>query len=525
MSSVTLKDTEIRVLKGLQEQKTLPMEAKELAISMNLDYPVLMTAVYELQNQGYTTFTEELVDEYQLTDEGKNYAQNGLPERKIIQYLITNQIKECKLNELRKKLNLEEPLFFIGIGNLKKLRWIKTSKATSEETIYLVVNEAPKFPLEKFLETLAKTGGIPVNDIGKMDFSTGDPIRDMDATRMIEVIRKRKLVKQVKYTRRLVNLTEKGKNLNVDKVVAKTEVIRLTPDLLQSGEWKNVTLKPFNVAARGPVLFGGKLHPVTVLINRIREVFLSMGFTEIRGPIVESAFYNFDALFQPQDHPAREMHDTFYLDNPRVAKLPPEEYVQAVAQTHETGGSTGSIGWGGKWSKDIARQLILRTHTTATTIRRLAEIGRNKEPLPARVFSIDRVFRNEKVDFKHLAEFTQIEGIVIDKGVTLSDLRGLLTAFFTRMGFAKVLTRPGYYPYTEPSLTVSVYSKEHKRWFEMAGSGIFRPEVTEPWGIKDPERVLAWGMGFERLAMLYLERKDIRDLYRNPLSWLREAEV
>ncbi len=525
MSPVSLKDAEIRVLKGLQGQKTLPMEAKDLAASMNLDYPVLMTAVYELQNQGYATFTEQEVDEYQLTDEGKNYAQNGLPERKMIDHLISKQIKECTLSELQKALELEQNLFFIGMGNLKKLRWVKTSKATGEETLYLAVKEAPQIPLEKLLEIIIKTGGIPVNELEKMDFSTGDQVRDMDSTKMAEVIRKRKIVKQVKYTRRLVNLTEKGKKLDSNKVVAKTEVTRLTPDLLQSGEWKNVTLKPFNVAARGPALFGGKLHPVTVLINKVREVFLSMGFTEIRGPMVESAFYNFDALFQPQDHPAREMHDTFYLDNPKVAKLPPEEYVRAIAQTHETGGSTGSIGWGGKWSETIARQMILRTHTTATTIRRLSEIGRNKEPLPARVFSIDRVFRNEKVDFKHLAEFTQIEGIVIDKGVTLSDLRGLLTSFFTRMGFSKVLTRPGYYPYTEPSLTVSVYSEDHKRWFEMAGSGIFRPEVTEPWGIKDPERVLAWGMGFERLAMLYLERKDIRDLYRNPLSWLREVEV
>ncbi|OLS14882.1 MAG: phenylalanyl-tRNA synthetase alpha subunit, partial [Promethearchaeota archaeon CR_4] len=516
---------EIRVLKGLQSQKKLPLEAKDLAANMGLEYAVLMTAVYELQNQGFATFIEQEVDEYQLTEEGRKYVQTGLPERIIINYLLSNQLKECPLNELQKKVNLEQNLYFIGMGNLKKLRWIQTSKATGEEAIFLSVQEAPPIPLEKLLTTMNETGGIAVNQLEKMDFSTGDRVRDVDASKIVEVIRKRKIAKQVKYTRRLVNLTEKGKKLDLNKVIAKTEVTRLTPDLLQSGEWKNVTLKSFNVAARGPALFGGKLHPVTLLINKVREVFLSMGFTEIRGPMVESAFYNFDALFQPQDHPAREMHDTFYLDNPKTAKLPPEEYIRAVAQTHETGGSTGSIGWGGKWSESIARQMILRTHTTATTIRRLSEIGRNKEPLPARVFSIDRVFRNEKVDFKHLAEFTQIEGIVIDKGVTLSDLRGLLTSFFTRMGFSKVLTRPGYYPYTEPSLTVSVYSEDHQRWFEMAGSGIFRPEVTEPWGIKDPDRVLAWGMGFERLAMLYFERKDIRDLYRNPLSWLREVPV
>ncbi len=124
MSPVSLKDNEILVLKGLQGQKKLPMEAKDLAANMNLDYPVLMTAVYELQNQGYATFTEQEVDEYQLTDEGKSYAQNGLPERKIIDHLLSKQIKECSLSELQKNLDLEQNLFFIGMEKvLDKSSW------------------------------------------------------------------------------------------------------------------------------------------------------------------------------------------------------------------------------------------------------------------------------------------------------------------------------------------------------------------------------------------------------------------
>jgi len=158
------------------------------------------------------------------------------------------------------------------------------------------------------------------------------------------------------------------------------------------------------VTKSGPLLKAGKLHPMVNLINEIREIFISLGFTEIRGPIVESAFFNFDALFQPQDHPARELQDTFYLSNPKEAKLPDRERVLEVKATHENGGSSKSTGWGYDWDENIAKKTVLRTHTTATTIRRLAEFYKNNDKAPVKVFCIDRVFRNESVDKYHLAE-------------------------------------------------------------------------------------------------------------------------
>ncbi|MFW9879388.1 MAG: phenylalanine--tRNA ligase subunit alpha, partial [Candidatus Thorarchaeota archaeon] len=300
------------------------------------------------------------------------------------------------------------------------------------------------------------------------------------------------------------------------------QISKITPEMLSSGIWKKYDLKPFDVSKPGPILKAGKLHPMIKLINEIREIFLSMGFTEIRGPIIESAFYNFDALFQPQDHPAREMQDTFYLNNPKTAKLPEKDRVQAVKETHENGGDSGSRGWGYEWDVNIAKRTVLRTHTTATTIRRIADFYRNNEKVPVKVFSIDRVFRNERVDRSHLAEFTQVEGIVIDDNVTLGDLIGLLSEFYRKMGFEKIITRPGFFPYTEPSMQVSAYFEKLGEWLEMGGSGIFRPEVTYPWGIKEPTRVLAWGQGLERIAMLYYDRDDMRDIYINPIKWLRK---
>jgi phenylalanyl-tRNA synthetase alpha chain len=292
--------------------------------------------------------------------------------------------------------------------------------------------------------------------------------------------------------------------------------------MITTRTWENYELKPFDVNKPGPLLKGGKMHPMINLINNIREIFLSLGFTEIRGPIIESAFFNFDALFQPQDHPARELQDTFYLKNPKVAKLPEKDRVDAVKATHENGGDSGSLGWRYKWDEDISKQTVLRTHTTATTIRRLAQYYTDNDKPPIKVFSIDRVFRNEKVDKSHLAEFTQIEGIIIDENVTLCDLIGVISEFYKKIGFEKIITRPGFFPYTEPSMEVAVYYDRLGEWLEMGGSGIFRPEVTYPWGIKNPTRVLAWGLGLERLAMLMFEREDIRDLYINPIKWLRE---
>ncbi len=247
-----------------------------------------------------------------------------------------------------------------------------------------------------------------------------------------------------KKTQRYIFLTNKGKSIKMSEIKELTHISKITSEMLSSGTWKDYDIKPFDVTKPGPSLKAGKTHPLVNLINQIREIFISMGFTEIRGPIVESAFFNFDALFQPQDHPARELQDTFYLNNPKFATLPEKDRVLAVKATHENGGDSNSLGWRYQWDENIAKQTVLRTHTTATTMRRLAQFYRNNDKTPVKVFCIDRVFRNEKLDKSHLAEFTQIEGIVIDENVNLSDLIGLLSEFYKKMGFEKIITRPGF---------------------------------------------------------------------------------
>ncbi|MFX1419639.1 MAG: phenylalanine--tRNA ligase subunit alpha [Promethearchaeota archaeon] len=506
--TIRLKKQVIEILKALKK-KPDDVLARDLAKELNIDYIVLMSATNDLIDYDLGGFKEEEINQISLTDEGMGYLSKGLPERQILNIFLENNVKELTLNELVKKSKLNKDIIYIGISNLKKNRWAAQSKASGENKIYLITDKFPQSEIEKFLQKFEEN--IPI------DHST----LSKNELKQLDLLNKRKLIKKDRKTQRIIYLTEKGKNIAISKINELTQISKITPEMLSSGTWKNYELKPFDVSKSGPLLKAGKLHPMIKLINEIREIFLSMGFTEIRGPIIESAFYNFDALYQPQDHPAREMQDTFYLNNPKTAKLPEKDRVQAVKETHENGGASGSHGWGYDWDINIAKKTVLRTHTTATTIRRIADFYRNNEKVPVKVFSIDRVFRNERVDRSHLAEFTQVEGIVIDDNVTLGDLIGLLSEFYRKMGFEKIITRPGFFPYTEPSMEVFAYFDKLGEWLEMGGSGIFRPEVTYPWGIKEPTRVLAWGQGLERIAMLYYDRDDMRDIYINPIKWLR----
>ena len=262
-----------------------------------------------------------------------------------------------------------------------------------------------------------------------------------------------------------------------------------------------------NVEAGVADTYIARTHPLYDTISEVREAFVSLGFDEVVGEMIQSGFWNFDALFTPQDHPAREMQDTFYLDAPDIRDAPPET-MERVAAAHRTG-------WGGDWDAQKAAKPVLRTHTTCVTIRRLA--GDNPEE--ARLFSLGRVFRNEKPSYKHLVEFHQVEGVVVGEGATLRDLMGMQREFYRRMGMRRVKFWPTYFPYTEPSLQSMVYNETLGKWVELFGMGMFRPEVTRPLGISRP--VLAWGGGIERIAMMAHGVADVRTFYGNDMGWLR----
>ena len=499
---VELRENEQKTLLALQK---LNGRAKvpQIIETSGLAHAAVMRAALTLEEKKLVTVHEEKQQVVELNEEGKQHAQGGLPERRLINALIELG-GEATVEKAAEKAQLDKKFVTIALGWLHRKGWATLEKKNALKTEKKTV---PQGADEKLLSLVREKGSLIVEELN------GD-LQDAVST-----LKGRKLLEVTEKAVRELELTDTGWQLIRKGLQFVSEVSQLTPELIISGKWRDAKLRRFDVTTPGPELYPAKVHPLQQVIQRAREVFLEMGFTEIRGPLVETAFWNFDALFQPQDHPAREMMDTFYLANPKAGGLPKKNVVEAVARTHENGWTTGSNGWGYKWSPEEAKRLVMRTHTTAETIKYLSK---HKKP-PIKVFSVDRVYRNEQVTYKNTAEFYQIEGIVVDKGVTLRDLMGTLKTFYARFGLKKVKFWPCYFPYTEPSAEATTYVPKLKRWIELCGMGMFRPEVLVPMGIKYP--VLAWGGGLERLAMLALGVDDIRLLYGNRLSWIRRTPL
>ena len=298
------------------------------------------------------------------------------------------------------------------------------------------------------------------------------------------------------------------------EAAAQQEINSLTRDMLLSGSYKGALFRPYDVTAPAEIPSPAKRHMISRLRGKISRIFTDMGFDEMEGSEAQSAFWNFDALFQPQDHPARELADTFYLKN--GIELPSDsELVARIKKVHEKS-------WGGAWSEEIAKKGVLRTHTTSVSASYLYNECRGSNA-PKKYFSIGKVYRNEATDYKHLAEFFQVEGIVVWEGATFRDLLGLLREFYRKLGFEKIRFQPSYFPYTEPSLEISVFFEKKQQWLELGGAGIFRPEVSIP--LCDRYPVLAWGLSLERPLMLLNDMDDIRDFYKGNAGWLRKQKV
>lgn len=499
---VELRENEQKTLLALQKLNGKGSVDRILTAS-GLAHAAVMRAALVLQKKKLVRLHEKKQTIIVLSEEGKRYAKQGLPERRLIESLVKLG-GGAPVEEAIRRAQLEKRFSVIALGWLHRKGWAKLEK---KRRVLRTLKEPKRGTDEKLLSLVDEKNSLVEEDLGS------------GLHEAVQVLKRRRLVETDEKTLRELELTDAGWKLVKRGIKIVEEVSQLTPELIITRAWRKTKLRKFDVTAPGPTAYPGKVHPLQQIVQMVREAFLEMGFTEIRGPIVQTAFWNFDALFQPQDHPAREMMDTFYLAQPNRGGLPEKSVVDKVAKTHEDGWVTGSRGWEYVWSRDEARRLILRTHTTAVTIHYLAE---HKEP-PVKVFSVDRIYRNENVDYKHLAELFQIEGIVMDKGVTLQDLIGTLKEFYHKLGLKKVQFWPSYFPYTEPSAQAVFYVPELETWVELCGMGLFRPEVLAPFGIKYP--VLAWGGGLERIAMIKLGVDDIRYLYKNDLGWIRRTPI
>jgi phenylalanyl-tRNA synthetase alpha chain len=496
---------ERRVLLALRELDGSEVDAIRETASFTELVEVMNSASW-LASKGLVTIGER-VDRYVVTGpEAAAAVEVGLPERRALKALSMTGM--LSLGDLSREAGMEKHEVSIAMGWLKRRGWAEIRRVEGEAVLEMSADgdsalDVPT-PDEEFIAEVVGAGrtGIPFANIDPSVWST---IKD-----------RKDVVKVREEVHRTLSLTDRGWDVLSKDIQVREEIAQLTPQMLRSGRWREVELRPYDVHAYAPSHHGGKPHPVRDVLEKVRSVFKQMGFTEIQGDYIQSAFWNMDALFTPQDHPARDLQDTLYLDGSYDLSVDPE-VIERVRQTHENGWETGSRGWGGEFSMDEVHRRLLRTHTTCLTIQYLAE-----HPLePCKVFSLGRVFRREAIDYSHLAEFYQIEGIVMEPNASFAMLVGVMREFYQRLGFEDIRIRPGYFPYTEPSMEVEVLLGD--RWLEMGGSGVFRPEVTAPFGVKDP--VLAWGQGLERIAMILYGIDDIRQLYESDLDWLRSRPL
>lgn len=466
----------------------------------NVPFTTVKSAVDRLRSREFITAEQLDRLELRLTPEGESIADKGSNGARVFE-AVRAALEGLKIKDLPKAVGDANVAKF-GQGDAFKSKWIKKDG------------------------DILKASADKIEDTVQKQLQQIQSTKKLSDTKLLTDFKKRKYVVDQKFvTFRIA----KGPKFAAEFVKEETD---LTAEMLASGSWKTVQLKPYNFKAKGALTPAGALHPLNKVRQEFREIFFEMGFEEMpSNRYVETGFWNFDSLFVPQQHPARDLQDTFYISDPAKADPPREDpspgdasaaslpsgstthkrtkskekalnykqYWDDVRAVHQDG-KFGSIGYRYPWSPDESLRLVLRTHTTAISAYMLQKLAAN--PRPARYFSIDRVFRNETVDATHLAEFHQVEGVIADYGLALGGLIGFMEVFFGKMGIRNLRFKPAYNPYTEPSMEIFSYHEGLKKWVEIGNSGMFRPEMLAPMGIPKDMQIYGWGLSLERPTMI-----------------------
>jgi len=391
MVTVELTATEKRVLLTLGDEGG-EWNPRTLSEKTSINEDAVMQAAFMLAQRGLCEIKEEKKVYYRLAEEGRAYAEEGLPERRALHFLIDRN--GATVEDLRDAFGDEVK---IAINWLLKKNWARIEKrGAGRYLIPTVVLEESLSGIDEVILDFVSEGATERGTLADR-IKTRILLAEEELNGFLSQLSSRNLVESYSRVEREIAITEAGKEeiLSRRGISVEDEIAQLTPELLRTGSWRGRKFKRYDVNLASKEVFPAKIHPYQRLLDRMRRIFTEMGFVEIKGEAVQSAFWNFDALFVPQDHP-----------------------------------------------------------------------------------------------------------------------------FYNKMGFPSIRFRPGYFPYTEPSVEVEVYMAE-RGWIELGGAGIFREEVTNPLGVNYP--VLAWGLGIGRLAMISLGLTDIRDLYQPDIDWLRNA--
>lgn len=507
-----LHPLEIRVLRAYQPGTDLTAEKLEKELSYKPGHA----------NQAFSWLGgKELVEEkrretntfFEITDLGREFAAKGTPDERIL-----NLLKDKgphTLPEIAAALQLENKDVGSSFGTLSKEGAVKMDEGKKAAFVEMpkdkrfaisvalirLANEAPSGSLDQ--KHLTPDEQAVMGTLAKKRGAADSPFRIVEREAVVYSLTRA--------------ATEVKAALDAAGITGE-EIGSITPAMLKSGEWKNGTFRGYNISIPPARIIPGRTNPYVSFLESVKDKLCSLGFEEFDGPLVETDFWNCDALFMPQFHAARDIHDVYYVKEPTKAKAIEEPFLSNIAAAHENGGNSGSRGWGYSFDREFTKRLILRSQGTVLSAHQLA-----KAKIPGKYFGIARCFRYDKVDATHLSDFYQTEGIVLGEEVNLKTLLGFLEMFAIEIaGATEVKYLPGYFPFTEPSVEVHI---KHPvlGWFELGGSGIFRPEVTKAMGVDVP--VLAWGIGIDRMALMALGLNDLRELFTTDIEGLRQRKA
>lgn len=439
--------------------------------SSNVDHNSVVGSCKSLATDAYVELAELSTQFYVLSNEAEDIVEHGSQEVRVLNALLAAGQDGLGADELESAVVGGSAVCKIGVGNCLKNRWARKDKASG-----------------RLIASVDVAGADEVRDrLSQLKSASSD----VENTKVLDdgayaALKRRKLISLV---------TRKSYAVSRGPCYAPARTRKaadLTREMLESGSWRTTPFKEYNFRTLGETVGGGHLHPLLKVRAEFRKILMEMGFEEMpTDKWVESSFWNFDTLFQPQSHPARDAHDTFFIKEPARTMSIPEEYYERVKTMHERGGS-GSIGYRTVFQREEATKNLLRTHTTAISSQMLYKLANRPGGFrPARYFSIDRVFRNESMDATHLCEFHQVEGLVADYNLSLGDLIGTIETFFRKIGITQLRFKPAFNPYTEPSMEVFGYHPDLKKWTEIGNSGMFRPEMLAPMGLPKDVRVIA----------------------------------
>ena len=484
------------VLESLRKSKELTLG--QLIEKAGIGRDEVLWALENLNSQGYVKLERKDSIEVVLTNEGKEYAVSTLPELSLLSRLKegTKDIRNLKTDQERIGLQWAKQKGFIAIKN--------GSIMLAERGVSALEKGLPE---ERILKELGKNP----ESYSKIANSNAKELAELSKRGLIE-IRKRNMVSSV-------HISKKGESAK--ETISEEGIGGLSKSMIAGGAWKGMKFKGYDVNVPVENAVPARRHPLMQNISDIKRAYISNGFVEVTGPVIDSAFWVFDALFQPQDHPARDAQDTFYLEDVEEQEIKNKFYIQKVRKAH-------TEGWRYKWDIATAMEPVLRTHMTSVSAHYvydiISEVEKNRSSFPIKLFSLGRTFRNENVDYRHLADFYQADGIIIGKNLSFANLFDSIIRLYSWMG-TEIKFKPAYFPFVEPGVELYAYSKNLKEWIEFGGAGIMRREIT---GVKRKDvSVLAWGTAVERLMQIREngDIKSISELYNNGLGWLRNRKL